>query len=109
MQYLMLSDVLHRCQLVCRDSTGRMHRTHIVHAIHDMAAKICSSSSAAAVTMLQVASGGVVRDGRVHTEVIEAVCTGIAALGFTSEGHIESPIKGASSGNKEFLALFRKL
>ena len=59
--------------------------------------------------MLQVASGGVVRDARVHKEVIEAVCTGVAALGFTSEGHIESPIKGASSGNKEFLALFKKL
>jgi len=58
---------------------------------------------------LQVASGGVVRDPKVHKEVIETVCTGIAALGFTVEGHIESPIKGASSGNKEFLAMFKKL
>ncbi len=59
--------------------------------------------------ILQVASGGVVRDPKVHKAVIETVCSGIAALGFTSEGHIESPIKGASSGNKEFLAWFQKL
>lgn len=59
--------------------------------------------------ILQVASGGVVRDPTVHKAVIETVCSGIAALGFTSEGHIESPIKGASSGNKEFLAWFQKL
>ncbi|DBB11299.1 TPA: hypothetical protein ACH3X3_006732 [Trebouxia sp. C0006] len=57
----------------------------------------------------KVASGGVVRDPKVHKAVIETVCSGIAALGFTSEGHIESPIKGASSGNKEFLAWFQKL
>ena len=59
--------------------------------------------------ILQVASGGVVRDPKVHKAVIETVCSGIAALGFTSEGHIESPIKGASSGNTEFLAWFQKL
>ena len=59
--------------------------------------------------ILQVASGGVVRDPKVHKAVIDTVCSGIAALGFTSQGHIESPIKGASSGNKEFLAWFQKL
>ena len=54
-------------------------------------------------------SGGVVRDPKVHKQVIETVTSGIVAEGFSSEGHIESPIPGATSGNKEFLAWFRKL
>ena len=61
------------------------------------------------VTVLQVASGGVVRDPKVHKEVIEMVSSGITAEGFSAQGCIESPILGATSGNKEFLALFQKL
>ena len=57
---------------------------------------------------LQVASGGVVRDTRVHQEVIASVSEGIAAQGFSMQGHMLSPITGATSGNKEFLALFTR-
>lgn len=57
---------------------------------------------------MQVAAGGVVRDPAVHQQVVDSVSSGIVALGFTSEGCIESPIKGASGGNTEFLAVFKK-
>lgn len=57
---------------------------------------------------MQVAAGGVVRDPEVHKHVVESVSSGIVALGFTSEGHMKSPIKGASGGNTEFLAVFKK-
>lgn len=57
----------------------------------------------------KVASGGVVRDPKVHREVIESVYAGVCILGFCIEGHIESPIRGASKGNKEFLVVFTKL
>ncbi|MBX9830453.1 TlyA family RNA methyltransferase [Candidatus Babeliales bacterium] len=50
--------------------------------------------------------GGVVRDARVHERVIEKVKQGMKEFGFTMVGVIESPIVGATSGNKEFLALF---
>ncbi|KAL3141823.1 hypothetical protein ABBQ32_004495 [Trebouxia sp. C0010 RCD-2024] len=56
----------------------------------------------------QVAAGGVVRDPAVHQQVIGSVSSGIVALGFTSEGCIESPIRGATGGNTEFLAVFKK-
>jgi len=54
----------------------------------------------------QVGTGGVVKDPAVHAEVIERVVTALAAVGFKSSGWIESPIKGATSGNTEFLAHF---
>jgi len=54
----------------------------------------------------QVSHGGVVRDPKVHQEVIARVTGGICALGFTCRGVIESPIKGDKSGNTEFLAHF---
>ena len=57
---------------------------------------------------MQVAAGGVVRDPDVHKQVIASVSSGVVALGFTAEGHIESPIKGASGGNTEFLAVFNR-
>lgn len=53
----------------------------------------------------QVGGGGIVRDERVHAEVIERVCAGIIEHGFSNKGVIESPIQGAD-GNKEFLAAF---
>lgn len=54
----------------------------------------------------QVGSGGVVRDPRVHAEVVARVCAGIEACGLPCCGHIESPLKGDKGGNTEFLALF---
>lgn len=57
---------------------------------------------------MQVAAGGVVRDPEVHKQVVESVSSGVIALGFTSQGHMESPIRGASGGNTEFLAVFKK-
>lgn len=58
--------------------------------------------------LLQVASGGVVRDERVHQEVIAAVSQGVVGHGFSAHGHMLSPITGATSGNKEFLAYFTR-
>lgn len=50
--------------------------------------------------------GGLVKDDAVHQRVIEKIRTGMLDEGFVMQGVIESPIVGASSGNKEFLALF---
>lgn len=55
---------------------------------------------------MQVGAGGVVKDARVHKEVIAKVSAGAEALGFIPQGVMESPIKGATSGNTEFLAHF---
>ena len=57
---------------------------------------------------MQVAAGGVVRDPEVHKQVVESVLSGVVSLGFTSQGYTESPVKGASGGNTEFLAVFQK-
>ena len=54
-----------------------------------------------------VGRGGIVKDPKVHQEVIERVTQGIKAYGFEVIGVIESPIVGAK-GNKEFLAYFRR-
>ncbi|GFR41337.1 hypothetical protein Agub_g2022, partial [Astrephomene gubernaculifera] len=54
----------------------------------------------------QVSAGGVVRDPKVHAEVVARVTGGIAAHGFQLVGVTESPIKGDKSGNTEFLAYF---
>lgn len=59
-------------------------------------------------TALQVSSGGIVRDPKIHQKVIESVTAGIVAAGFTSSGCIESPLKGAAGGNTEFLAHFQR-
>ena len=69
----------------------------------------CNTFKLQCYLILQVASGGVVRDPKVHREVIESVYAGVCILGFCIEGHIESPIRGASKGNKEFLVVFTKL
>jgi 23S rRNA (cytidine1920-2'-O)/16S rRNA (cytidine1409-2'-O)-methyltransferase len=50
-----------------------------------------------------VGKGGVVRDPKVHTRVIEEVLTFAQNLGFTQRGLIQSPLKGPA-GNIEFLA-----
>jgi len=57
----------------------------------------------------QVGRGGVVRDPAVHKQVIEKVTRGMQLLGFASHGAITSPIKGAASGNTEFLAHFTRV
>ena len=51
--------------------------------------------------------GGLVTDPDIHREVIENVKRGALELGFEYSGVIESPVRGAASGNKEFLAHFK--
>ena len=55
----------------------------------------------------QVGRGGIIKDPAIHQSVIENVTKGIQAEGFSCVGVIESPIEGAT-GNKEFLAYFRR-
>jgi len=50
-----------------------------------------------------VGKGGVVRDARVHREVVARVMPGLAAAGLPVVGLIASPITGAD-GNRELLA-----
>lgn len=56
-----------------------------------------------------VGKGGVVRDEKVHQVVIEKIKNGMKEFGFKMIDVIESPIRGATGGNKEFLALFEKI
>lgn len=55
-----------------------------------------------------VGAGGIIKDPRIHEEVIERVTQGIVAHGYELVGVIESPIQG-TDGNKEFLAYFRRV
>jgi 23S rRNA (cytidine1920-2'-O)/16S rRNA (cytidine1409-2'-O)-methyltransferase len=55
----------------------------------------------------QVSRGGIVRDEKVHKQVIEKIKEGMKAFGYQMVDVIESPIFGGK-GNKEFLALFTK-
>ncbi|XP_077225521.1 bacterial hemolysin-like protein isoform X2 [Tasmannia lanceolata] len=55
----------------------------------------------------QVGGGGIVRDPAVHQEVLERIIKGVEDFGFSSQGWIESPLKGAE-GNTEFLVCFRR-
>jgi 23S rRNA (cytidine1920-2'-O)/16S rRNA (cytidine1409-2'-O)-methyltransferase len=50
----------------------------------------------------QVGKGGVVRDPKLHQEVMERLSTFFLDLGWTAHGHIPSPILGPK-GNREFL------
>ncbi|MFC1841481.1 TlyA family RNA methyltransferase [Candidatus Dependentiae bacterium] len=54
-----------------------------------------------------VGKGGIVKDAKVHQKVIETITSGIKEHGFELIGVTDSPIEGAS-GNKEFLAYFKK-
>lgn len=47
-------------------------------------------------------------DPSVHKEVIERVTSEIEKRGFTCQGVMASPIAGAVSSNKEFLAHFQR-
>ena len=53
----------------------------------------------------QVSRGGIVRDEKVHEQVIEKIKKGMKEFGFEMVGVTESPILGGK-GNKEFVALF---
>ncbi len=55
----------------------------------------------------QVGKGGIVRDKKVHQEVIEKVKAEAEAIGFKAQGIIQSPITGAE-GNIEFLIYLKK-
>lgn len=51
--------------------------------------------------------GGVVKDAEVYPRVIEKIRAGLEEFGFIMIDVIDSPILGATSGNREFLALFK--
>lgn len=55
----------------------------------------------------EVGRGGIIRDERIHKEVIDRVKSGVEAFGYSCQGIIDSPIEGAT-GNKEFLGYFIK-
>jgi 23S rRNA (cytidine1920-2'-O)/16S rRNA (cytidine1409-2'-O)-methyltransferase len=55
-----------------------------------------------------VARGGIVKNPAVHQEVIAKVTLGMHELGFERRGLLESPIKGGTRGNVEFLAYFAR-
>jgi 23S rRNA (cytidine1920-2'-O)/16S rRNA (cytidine1409-2'-O)-methyltransferase len=55
----------------------------------------------------EVGSGGIVRDPEKHARVIAEVNAAAQAVGLTTKGLIESPIRGAD-GNLEFLAYYKK-
>jgi 23S rRNA (cytidine1920-2'-O)/16S rRNA (cytidine1409-2'-O)-methyltransferase len=55
----------------------------------------------------QVGRGGIIKDPKIHKEVIDKVVIGIKRFGFEAIGIIESPIMG-TSGNKEFLGYFKR-
>ncbi len=54
-----------------------------------------------------IGKGGIIKDPKVHEEVVKRVTTGIQQYGFVLVDVIESPILGAA-GNKEFLAYFKR-
>jgi len=54
-----------------------------------------------------VGKGGIIKDEKIHQQVITRVITGVESFGFKSLGWIESPLLGGS-GNKEFLAYFKR-
>lgn len=51
---------------------------------------------------------GIVRDERVHEEVLESLCGFFEGIGLVKEGVCESPILG-KKGNKEFFVFFGKV
>ncbi len=57
---------------------------------------------------VDVGPGGLVQDAAVHDKVIKKIVDGMAEFGFNLIGVIDSPILGAASGNKEFLAFFQR-
>lgn len=56
----------------------------------------------------EVGKGGLIKDSALHQEIIKRVTSGISTHGYALEGVIDSPIEGAT-GNKEFLAYFKRI
>lgn len=56
----------------------------------------------------QVGSGGVIRDEGMRQDIVLKVIQGVENQGYSCQGYITSPIKGAKSENVEYLAHFRK-
>jgi 23S rRNA (cytidine1920-2'-O)/16S rRNA (cytidine1409-2'-O)-methyltransferase len=56
----------------------------------------------------EVGRKGLIKDDEVHKKVVEKIRVGMQEFGFEMQGVIDSPIKGAASGNLEFLALFTR-
>lgn len=54
-----------------------------------------------------IGKGGIIKDEKIHTLVVEQVVVAIQEHGFVHHGTVESPILG-SDGNKEFLAYFQR-
>ena len=55
----------------------------------------------------QVGRGGRVTDEAVHAQVLDRVREAGSALGLAPVGHVESPITGKKSGNREYFVLWR--
>ena len=55
-----------------------------------------------------IGRGGIIKDSLIHEKVTEKVTKAIVAEGFTLVGITDSPILG-SEGNKEFLAVFKRI
>ncbi len=55
----------------------------------------------------QVGKGGVVRDSRIHTEVVKEIASYVLGLGLLVVGVVESPLLGPK-GNREFFIYIRK-
>ncbi len=56
----------------------------------------------------EIARGGVVKNDAARQRAVERVVEGMKAFGYVAREVIESPIRGAASGNIEYLALFEK-
>lgn len=56
----------------------------------------------------EVGRGGIIKDAKIHQEVIQRVVSGVESFGYTNRGVTESPIEGAT-GNKEFLGYFTRV
>lgn len=54
----------------------------------------------------EVSRGGVIKEDAIHQRIIQQIKAGMEDFGFTMVQVIESPIVGATSGNKEFLGYF---
>lgn len=57
----------------------------------------------------EIARGGVVKDPAVHKRIIDQLRLYLESLGYAMAEVIESPVRGAASGNLEFLAWFKPL
>ena len=55
----------------------------------------------------QIGKGGIIKDEKVHQEVMERIISGAMELGFKFLSRTESPIQGAD-GNKEFFVHLSK-